>query len=157
VLRSRGIHQSELASRTGLSAKHVNQMIKQLIGISPDVAILLERALGTPAQFWVKADADYQAYESRRLAEATLTQFQPWADQFDRTILERHHIIEPADTGTTVVEKVLKFFQVATPAAFQILGSNHLSRSAGATPSPLMSRIRPYGFGCSSDRPVTSR
>lgn len=114
------MRQSELASRTGLSTKHVNQMVKQLIGISPDVAILLERALGTPAQFWVKADADYQAYESRRRAEAALIQYQPWADQFDRTTLERHHIIDPADTGAPVVEKVLKFFQVATPAAFQI-------------------------------------
>ena len=46
VLEERGLRQSELAGRTGLSAKHINQIIKKSVGISPDVAILLERALG---------------------------------------------------------------------------------------------------------------
>jgi HTH-type transcriptional regulator/antitoxin HigA len=119
VLEKRGLRQSELAERTGLSAKHVNQMIKQLIGISPDVAILLERALGTPANFWIQADADYQTFASRRRAATALNQYQQWADQFDRAALERHHIIDSTDSGVTMVEKVLKFFQVATPAAFE--------------------------------------
>jgi HTH-type transcriptional regulator/antitoxin HigA len=119
VLEKQGLRQSELAERTGLSAKHVNQMIKQLIGISPDVAILLERALGTPANFWIQADADYQVFESRRRAATALDQYQQWANQFDRPTLERHRIVNPIDSGITLVEKVLRFFQVATPAAFE--------------------------------------
>lgn len=119
-LRKDGLRQSELAERTGLSAKHINQIIRGLIGVSPDVAILLERALGTPADFWIKADADYHAFESRRRAAAELGEYQQWADQFDRQTLEHHRIIEPSDAGTTVVQKVLKFFGVATPAAFEI-------------------------------------
>lgn len=120
TLKAKGVRQSELANRTGLSAKHVNQMIKQLIGISPDVAILLERALDMPAQFWIEADARYQSYESRRRAAASLASYLPWADQFDRTTLVHHKIIGRGDIGTAVVEKVLKFFQVATPDAFRI-------------------------------------
>jgi HTH-type transcriptional regulator/antitoxin HigA len=94
-------------------------MIKQTIGISPDVAILLERALDVPAGFWTRIDGEYQMYESRRRADRALDQYQAWADQFDTAALIRHGIINTEDTGITKVEKVLKLFQVATPVAFE--------------------------------------
>ncbi|MET7951277.1 HigA family addiction module antitoxin [Micromonospora sp. NPDC005324] len=119
VLDERGLRQSELAERTGLSAKHINQIIKKSIGISPDVAILLERALSTPADFWIRAEAEYQEYESRQKAAAALDSYRDWAAKFDRPALERHGILKPADSDTTMVDKLLKFFQVATPAAFE--------------------------------------
>ena len=119
VLEERGLRQSELAGRTGLSAKHINQIIKKSVGISPDVAILLERALGTPADFWIRAEAKYQEHESRHKAAAALDSYRDWAAKFDRPTLERHGILKPADSDTTVVDKLLKFFQVATPAAYE--------------------------------------
>ncbi|MFC7279220.1 HigA family addiction module antitoxin [Paractinoplanes rhizophilus] len=119
VLEARGLRQSELAERTGLSAKHINQIIKQSIGISSDVAVLLERALGVTADIWIQWDAAYQEFESRRKADEALTSYQPWADQFDRPTLERHGILDTTDTGTTAVDKILKFFEVATPQAFE--------------------------------------
>ena len=119
VLQRRGLRQSELAERTGLSAKHVNQMIKQTIGISADVAILLERALDVPADFWIKTDAAFQAYESRRRAEVALDQYREWAGKFDKGTLRRHGVIDATDRGITLVEKLLKLFQVATPSAFE--------------------------------------
>ena len=119
VLEDQGVRQSELAERTGLSAKHVNQMIKKAIGISPDVAILLERTLGTPADFWIQAEADFQEQESRRKATTALDSYQDWAAQFDKKVLFKHGIINKTDSPTTVVDKILKFFQVATPAAFE--------------------------------------
>jgi HTH-type transcriptional regulator / antitoxin HigA len=60
-----------------------------------------------------------RTFESRRRAAAALDHYQQWAAQFDRPTLERHRIIDATDSGTTVAEKVLKFFQVATPAAFE--------------------------------------
>jgi HTH-type transcriptional regulator/antitoxin HigA len=119
ILEDRGLRQSELAERTGMSAKHVNQIIKKSIGISPDVAILLERALGVPADFWIQADAKYQEYASRRKAVTALASYRDWAAQFDRQTLQHHGILNPGDSDTTVVDKILKFFQVATPAAFE--------------------------------------
>ena len=118
VLDTRGMRQVELAERTGLSPKHVNQIVKQVIGISPDVSILLERALDVPADFWMRVDTDYQAFESRQRAEAALGDYSTWASKFHTGTLLRHDIIEPADTGVTRAEKLLKLFQVATPNAF---------------------------------------
>lgn len=118
ILAQRGMRQVELAQRTGLSAKHINQIVKETIGISPDVSILLERALGTPASFWNNLDTYYQADESRRRAEARLGEYDAWAKQFHIRTLQRHGIIDAADSPVTRTEKILKLFQVATPDAF---------------------------------------
>jgi HTH-type transcriptional regulator / antitoxin HigA len=120
VLDQRGIRQSELAERAGLTAKHINQIATGNIGISPDVALLRERALGSPdAQFWVRAEADYQAYLSRQKAAAQLHAYAPWARKFDSATLRRHHITSPGDDPATMAEKILRFFGVASPEAFE--------------------------------------
>jgi HTH-type transcriptional regulator/antitoxin HigA len=120
VLEKRGLRQSELAERTGLTAKHVNQIMTETIGISADVALLLERALTTPdAQFWIRADADYQAFVSREKAKAQLQDYSQWADKFDAPSLCRYGIITADDKPVAKVEKILKFFGVASPEAFE--------------------------------------
>src|SRR5207249_11702800 len=47
-----GIDQRELAVRSGLSAKHINQIIKGIAPITHDTAIRLERVTGVPARMW---------------------------------------------------------------------------------------------------------
>lgn len=119
VLQEQGLRQSEIAERTGLSAKHINQIVNESIGITGDVAVLLERTLGVPALFWTRAEADYQAYESKRKATANLGQHTAWANRFDAATLRRHGVISARDDATTKVEKILKLFRVATPDAFE--------------------------------------
>lgn len=47
-LDAQGLTQSQLATRTGLSTKHVNLVVKGTALLSPDVAISLEQVLGVP-------------------------------------------------------------------------------------------------------------
>ena len=119
VLKQRGIRQSELAERTGLTAKHINQIVTGNIGISGDVALLLERTLGIDARIWTRADADYQAYASKQKARAQIGEFSAWADEFDTATLRRYDITGPGDDAAAKVEKILKFFGVASPEAFE--------------------------------------
>jgi HTH-type transcriptional regulator / antitoxin HigA len=42
--------QAELARRTGLSAKHINLILKGTAPITPDTALKLERVLNIPAR-----------------------------------------------------------------------------------------------------------
>ena len=44
-----GLSQSDLAVRSGLSAKHVNQIIKGVAPITHETALTLELVTGTPA------------------------------------------------------------------------------------------------------------
>jgi len=119
VLEARGIRQSELAERTGLTPKHINQLVKEIIGISGDVALLLERALGIDAEFWIRADADYQAYSSRERAKASLAEYTTWAKAFDLPTLARHGVTSQNDDPVHRVDQILKFFGVASPEAFE--------------------------------------
>jgi HTH-type transcriptional regulator / antitoxin HigA len=60
-----GMDQRELAQRTGLSVKHVNQVIKGVATLTPDTAIRPERVTGVPAIFWNNLEANYQAHQMR--------------------------------------------------------------------------------------------
>jgi HTH-type transcriptional regulator/antitoxin HigA len=63
-----GIDQRELAARAGLSAKHVNQVIKGIAPITHDTAIRLERVTGVPARMWNNLEANYREQLARLAA-----------------------------------------------------------------------------------------
>lgn len=64
------MRQAELARRTGLSTKHVNQIIKGAATVSADTALLLEREVGIPAGVWNALAATWRAGQARARAEA---------------------------------------------------------------------------------------
>jgi HTH-type transcriptional regulator/antitoxin HigA len=119
VLEDRGIRQSELAERTGMSAKHVNQLVTKSIGITGDTAVLLERALDIPALTWLQAQADWDLWMSRQRASEASMSYLEWASGFDRATLEHHNVVDSRDEMEVVVEKLLRFFGVSSPAAFE--------------------------------------
>ncbi len=57
TLDAQGVSQVDLAEHTGLTAKHVNQVLSDTVDLSPDVAVRFARALGIPAQVWLGIDA----------------------------------------------------------------------------------------------------
>ena len=61
VLEERGITQSELASRTGVSPAYVSNVISGKKGISSKFAMGLEYALGVPKSFWLNLQANYES------------------------------------------------------------------------------------------------
>jgi len=65
TINERGMTQTELARRCGLSLKHINQICRGHIGISADVAIRLEEALGVAASVWVNLDMAYRLAVAR--------------------------------------------------------------------------------------------
>jgi HTH-type transcriptional regulator/antitoxin HigA len=118
-LDAHGIRQSELAERTGLTTKHINQIVRKSVGISPDVAVLLEAALVTPYRFWARVGADWDIHISEQKAEQTLRDATAWASGFDVSTLLRHDIIARDDSTVVRARKVLQFFGVASPTAFE--------------------------------------
>ena len=65
VIAERGMTQAELAARTGLSAKHINQIVKGIAPITPDTALLLESTTGVSARVWSNLEIAYREHESR--------------------------------------------------------------------------------------------
>lgn len=61
-----GMRQVDLAKRAGLSAKHVNQIAKGVVGVTPEVALKLEHVTGVPAMEWNRVNAAHQVGLLRR-------------------------------------------------------------------------------------------
>jgi HTH-type transcriptional regulator/antitoxin HigA len=118
-MQEHGIRQADLAERTGLTAKHVNQIVKKSVGITPDVAVLLETALGTPHRFWSQLGANWDMHISEQKAPATSQETTAWANAFDVSTLLRCGVITRNDSMVERARKVLRFFGVASPAAFK--------------------------------------
>lgn len=60
LLEERAMSQVELAKRTGLPLKTINEVIKGKTTITSETAIQLERVLGTRADFWIQREANYR-------------------------------------------------------------------------------------------------
>ncbi|MDE0510370.1 MAG: HigA family addiction module antitoxin [Gammaproteobacteria bacterium] len=60
-----GLNQATLAKRCECSTAKINEIVNGKRGISPSFAIVLESALGTSAEMWVRMQAEYDLWEAR--------------------------------------------------------------------------------------------
>jgi len=118
-LNQRSISQAQLAARTGLSTKHINLVIKGKAPLSPDVAVMLEPVLGTPAEIWSRLEASYQTHQARVNRAESLAGFVDWASGFPRQILVERGVIAKTDAGADLAGKLLDFFGVSSKKAFE--------------------------------------
>lgn len=119
-LEARRLTQADLALRTGLSTKHVNQLIAGTATVSPKVAWTLEQALGVDASLLLALDAQHQTHKVRRDSMADLASLVPWALKFPvRELRRRGHLRD--DQGVGLVAQVLAFFGVSNKDSFDKL------------------------------------
>ena len=58
-LEARGIKQQEFAQQIGMQKSQLNEIIKGKRSMNAEVAVLVEAALGISADFWLKAQNNY--------------------------------------------------------------------------------------------------
>lgn len=117
-LDARRMTQADLAQRTGLSTKHINQVIQGVASLSPDVALVLERALGTPASVWTMLETRWQDERSRQRARNHLVEYIEWARRFPIRAMVERGLLVGDEKGVALVEALLGIFRVADPQAF---------------------------------------
>lgn len=64
-LAERGVTQTQLAKKMGVSVSLLNEIIKGKRDISAEYALLLEAALGIDADFWLNMQQAYDKDEAR--------------------------------------------------------------------------------------------
>lgn len=111
--------QTDLAKRTGLSTKHVNQIVKGAAPITPDTALLLERATGVRARVWNNLEAAFREQESRRDEAARFAAESDWLQELPIAYLAKKGFIRRTPDKTEVVRQVCEFFGVANKAAWE--------------------------------------
>ena len=111
--------QEELSTRLGVSAKHVNQLIKGKVSLSQEIALKLERVLGSTAGFWISREALYREQLSRAAAKEKLSEWVSWLDclplkeLMSTGMIEKCRVVEK--NKPNLVEQCLRFFGVASP------------------------------------------
>jgi addiction module HigA family antidote len=119
TLKARSISQSELASRYGISEKHVSQIINGKASVSSETALLFERALGIRASLWMNLESSHRLHIARRAEEARFTSFYDWATEFPLRSLSQRGWIPPTNNKEEKVRALLDFFGVSSPAAWE--------------------------------------
>jgi len=128
LLEDTGMTQAELARRTGISAKHINMIIKGSANLSPQTALKLEHVLPVPARVWNALEANYQGHLSRLDEARQLEQHIGWASSQLIKRLAEKQLISATKDRIQQLREVLRFFGVSNIAAWDDVWS----ASAGA-------------------------
>jgi HTH-type transcriptional regulator/antitoxin HigA len=113
--------QAQFAKRTSLTPKHINQVLKGGVGISPEVALAFERVTSIPARYWTLLEANYQTARQRVLDAEELREHVVLVDRFPIKELERRGCIERKTSKIDKLRELLRFFAVADADALEEL------------------------------------
>lgn len=119
LLEERGIRQTELATRMDVTPKFVNELIAGKAGITPATALALEKALDVPADFWLVRDAHYQAVQAREALHAEMAASVSWLDELPLKDMRDYRWVSSQPDKPSYVAACLKFFGVASVAAWR--------------------------------------
>lgn len=119
-----GMTQADLATRTGLSRKTINQIIQGQEPISVETALRLEKVTGTAASFWNNLEALYRERLAREAERERLAQDLAWLDTIPTKELIRRGVIEDQKDRVSLLLAVLRFFGVNSPAEWKEVWGN---------------------------------
>lgn len=112
ILDQLNMSQKKLAERTGLSEKHISQIINSEASITADTAMLFENALGGAASFWINLDKNYRATFARLEQESNAKSEISLLDQFPYSDLVKLNRVEATRDKVKRVINLWKFFGV---------------------------------------------
>lgn len=124
VLDERGMTQAELAERTGRSKKTINEIVQGKAALTPDMALLLERVLSIPAQFWLTREQQYREFVARQQDEVLLATHGNWLNEIPLQALVEAEWITARDSVASQVREALGFYGIASPAQYAALAVN---------------------------------
>ena len=111
--------QVQFARRASLTPKHINQVLKGSVGISPEVALAFERVTSIPARYWTQLEANYQTAKQQIIEEQRLKEHVHIVDKFPVKTLERLGHVTLRLSKVEQLKELLKFFAVADAYALE--------------------------------------
>ena len=159
--------QAELARRTALSTKHVNQIVKGHVPLSADVALRLDRVTGVPARLWLNLESKYQERRARIADTAALERDLSMLDELPVAAMVKLGILTKHLSRVDRFREVLRFLGVANrqawiersaglQASFR-MSSAHASNLAAAAVWLRMGEIEAAAIRCAPWDPVAFR
>ena len=119
VLEDLDMTQADLSKRTGLSAKHVNQMVNGAASITPETALKLEKATRVRARVWNTLEAAYREHLSRQEELKLMAKDIGWLEELPIAYLIKRGFLRRSSDKTNLVRQVCEFFGVADRATWE--------------------------------------
>ncbi len=119
TIDSLGMNQRELAVRTGMAPKTINEIIKGKAPITPDTSVLLERVTGVTARMWNNLESNYREQLARIADRERLEADLAWMRTIPTKELIARGAIEDAADKVTLLHAILKFFGVGSSEQWQ--------------------------------------
>jgi HTH-type transcriptional regulator / antitoxin HigA len=118
-LKEISVSQAELASRSGLSTKHVNQIMQGVAPITHETALVLERVTGMPAGLWNRLEADYREALLRARHRELSSEDRRWLGLFPVSELQRRGYLPRERDQARLLDALLNYFGVADRSAWE--------------------------------------
>lgn len=120
VLGMQGMSQRDLARRTGLTPKHVNQLLSGTVPLSAEVAERLSPVTGVPTRTWNRLEADHRTVQTRAQRQRDLEAEHTWVEALPvKELVKRGELPpKPVDLSSRA-QQLLAYFGVASPAAWR--------------------------------------
>ncbi len=118
-LAEMNLSQAELATRAGLSTKHVNQIMQGLAPITLETAVILDRITGIPARVWNRREADYREGLLRAKQRILTSEDEKWLTNLPIKELQKRNLLPVEPDRGKLFEAVLTFFGVADRDAWE--------------------------------------
>lgn len=113
-LEELGMSQAELSRRTGLSQKHISQLINGEVSLSPKTALLLERVTKMPASLWNNLESRWQTHLMAQNDSLQLEDQEGWASNFPVEEMKNRGLITRNASGPDLVSQLLSFFGIGS-------------------------------------------
>ena len=117
-LEELGMSQADLAARSNLSTKHINQIIQGVAPLTHETALVLERVTGTPAHIWNALEAAYRDATVRSESEPTADDVKWLRNLPIGELQKRRHVVD-SSSRKVLFQSVLAFFGVADRVAWE--------------------------------------
>src|SRR5579872_96673 len=131
ILDEKGISQTALAVRAGMTEKTVSQIINGVAPISYDSAEKFEMALGVPARFWNQRELAFREAQARIAATERLKADIAWLDEVPAAVLKERGFIPHESDKVSLVRLILKFFGVSSVEAWRKSCGNPAAQYCG--------------------------
>ncbi len=125
ALEIHGYTQAELALRTGISKKHINQIIRASAPLTPETALRLEKATLTSAATWNGLEANYRGHLARQQEQGELAGEVPWLRELPVAEMVKRGWIAKHRKKADQLREVLCFFGVADRSAREAVWRQH--------------------------------
>lgn len=106
--------QKELSERTGISIKHINEIIKGKSPITQETALKLEYVLGIPANFWNNLEANYRDTLARIKDEDELETEFDIAKEIPYSVIAKLGWVNPTKDIKEKVKNLRSYFGVSS-------------------------------------------